>query len=185
MGIPRLTQNASRSSRNSASTRKTSAKPAKPLCSISASVLFSDSASFCQTVSETPSGRRACASATYPVARAAMSSALWSPVRKTETIIVGSTSKRASWSVSSNPSTTVATSPRRRRLPSARVQSTRSSNSAPRYACPMVRSRISPRSVRTEPPGRSSEDRRTASATWSNVMPCRRRSSSETSMEIS
>ncbi len=130
--MPRLTQNARRSSRNSASTRNTSAKPAKPVCSISASWLLSDSASFCQTVSETPSGRRACASATYSVASAARSTALWSPVRKTETIIAGSTSNRAYWSVSSNPSTTVATSPRCRRLPSARVQSARSSNSAPR-----------------------------------------------------
>ena len=76
MGMPRLTQNAKRSSRNSASTRNTSANPAKPLCSMSESWLFSDSASFCQTVSDTPSGRRACASATYSVARAAMSIAL-------------------------------------------------------------------------------------------------------------
>ena len=132
MGMPRLTQNARRSSRNSASTRNTNANPAKPLRSISASWLLSDSASSCQTVSETPSGRRACASSTYSVASAASSIALWSPVPKTETIIVGSTSKRAYWSVSSNPSTTVATSPSCRRLPSGRVQSSRSSNSAPR-----------------------------------------------------
>ena len=49
----------------------------------------------------------------------------------------------------------------------------------------MVRSRISPPSVRTDPPGWSSDERRTASATWSNVSPCRRRSFSETSIEIS
>ena len=42
--------------------------------------------------------------------------------RNTETSIVGSTSNRAYWSVSSNPYTTVATSPSRSRLPSARVQ---------------------------------------------------------------
>ena len=35
------------------------------------------------------------------------------------------------------------------------------------------------------PPGRSSDERRTASATWSNVISCRGRSSSETSIEIS
>ena len=40
-----------------------------------------------------------------------MSSALWSPVRKTEISTVGSASKRANWSVSAKPSTTVATSP--------------------------------------------------------------------------
>ena len=185
IGIPRLTQNARRSSRNSASTRNTSANPATPLRSISESWLFSDSASFCHTVSVTPSGRRARASSTYCMASSAISTALWSPVRKTETSIVGSKSKRAYWSVSSKPSTTVATSPSRRRLPSGRVHRTRSSNSAPRYACPMVRRRISPPSVRTDPPGRSSDERRTASATWSNVSPCRRRSFSGTSIEIS
>ena len=63
------------------------------------------------------------------------------------------------------PSTTVATSPSRRRLPSGRVHRTRSSNSAPRYTCPMVRSRISPPSVRTDPPGRSSDERRLTMST--------------------
>ena len=57
---------------------------------------------------------------TYCVASSAISTALWSPVRKTETSIVGSKSNRAYWSVSSKPSTTVATSPSRRRLPSVR-----------------------------------------------------------------
>ena len=147
--------------------------------------MLSDPASFWQTVSEMPSGRCVSAASTYSPASAAISIALWSPVRNTETSIVGSMSNRAYWSVSSNPSTTVATSPSRSRLPSARVHSIRSSNSALRYACPIVRSRISPRSVRTDPPGRSSDERRTASATWSNVIPCRRRSSSETSIEIS
>ena len=49
----------------------------------------------------------------------------------------------------------------------------------------MVRRRISPPSVRTEPPGRSSDERRTAFATWSNVMPWRRNATSDTSIEIS
>ena len=49
----------------------------------------------------------------------------------------------------------------------------------------MVRSRISPLSARTEPPGRSSDERRTADATSSNVNPWRRRAISETSIEIS
>ena len=132
MGMPRLTQNARRSSRNSASTRKTSANPATPVLIIRDSRLPSIFAESCQIVSVTPSGSRACASSTYSAASAASSIALWSPVRKTETIIARSTSKRASWSVSSKPSTTVATSPRCRRLPSARVQRTRLSNSAPR-----------------------------------------------------
>ena len=59
-------------------------------------------------------------------------------------------------------------------------------------SCSLVRSRvsagnssISPPSVRTDPPGRSSDERRTASATSSKVMPCRGRAVSETSMEIS
>ena len=145
--MPRLTQNARRSTRNSASTRNTSANPATPLRSISQSWLFSDSASFCHTVSVTPSSRRARAASTYCLASSAISTVLWSPVPKTETSIVGSEvrevyasatgssvpktetsivgseSKRAYWSVSSKPSTTVATSPSRRRLPSARVHS--------------------------------------------------------------
>ena len=66
-----------------------------------------------------PSGRRASASATYSLASVTISIALWPPVWNSETSIVGSTSNRAYWSVSSNPSTTVATSPSRGRLPSA------------------------------------------------------------------
>ena len=85
IGMPRLTQNARRSSRNSASTRNTSANPATPLRSISESWLFSDSALFCHTVRVTPSGRRARAHSTYCVASSAISTALWSPMRKTET----------------------------------------------------------------------------------------------------
>ena len=49
----------------------------------------------------------------------------------------------------------------------------------------MVRSRISPLSARTEPPGMSSDERRTASATSSKVSPWRRSATSETSIEIS
>ena len=39
--------------------------------------------------------------------------------------------------------------------------------------------------MRTEPPGRSREERRTASATWSKVIRCRRNAISDTSIEIS
>ena len=59
------------------------------------------------------------------------------------------------------------------------------SNSAPRYAWPIVRRRISPLSLRTDPPGMSSDERRTASEMSSNDKPWRRRASSDTSMEIS
>jgi len=48
-----------------------------------------------------------------------------------------------------------------------------------------VRSRISPLSLCTEPPGRSIDDRRTARATSSKVSPWRRSADSETSMAIS
>ena len=57
------TQIASRSSRNSASIRNNSANPAKPLRSITESWLLY-LASFCQTVSEMPSGRRVSATST-------------------------------------------------------------------------------------------------------------------------
>ena len=49
----------------------------------------------------------------------------------------------------------------------------------------MVRRRISPLAARTEPPGRSSDERRTAVATSSKVSPWRRSAASETSIEIS
>ena len=69
--------------------------------------------------------------------------------------------------------------------PSGRVSTVMSSNSGAVYFWPRVRTRISPASVRMEPPGRSSEDVRTAPATWSKVRPLRVRVSSETSMESS
>ena len=67
--------------------------------------------------------------------------------------------------------TTVATSPRRRRLPSARVYSTRFSNSALRYACLIVRSRISPRSIRTAPPEGPATSAEPRPPTWSERHP--------------
>ena len=58
IGMPRLTQKASRSSRNSASTMKTRANPVAPLRSMRVSRSFSTSAWSCQSVIETPSGSR-------------------------------------------------------------------------------------------------------------------------------
>ena len=63
-GIPRLTQKARRSSRNSASTPKTSTNPAAPLRSMIDRRSFSTSAWSCQTVKKIPSGIRACARST-------------------------------------------------------------------------------------------------------------------------
>ena len=63
MGIPRLTQNARRSSRNSASITNTSAKPMAPFRSMSDSRSIRTSAWFIQTVSVIPSGMPACARA--------------------------------------------------------------------------------------------------------------------------
>ena len=57
MGIPRLTQNARRSSRNTASRANTSARPAAPFPSMSPSRSISASAWFIQPVSLIPSGR--------------------------------------------------------------------------------------------------------------------------------
>ena len=185
MGMPRLTQNASRSSRNRASTRNTSTNPPSPFRSMVVSRAWSIVDWSCQTVSKMPAGSVGRVRSTYSWTRAAMSSALWSPVRKTEISTVGSASKRANWSVSAKPSTTVATSPSSSRVPSARVSRTRLSYSLPRYAWPIVRRRISPLSLRTEPPGRSSDERRTALATSSKVSPWRRSAVSDTSMEIS
>ena len=127
IGIPRLTQKASRMSRNSASTTKTSMNPAAPFSNMIASRSVSTSDWSCQTVSLTPSGNQASARRTKSRTAAATSSALWSPERYTDTVTAGSSSKRARWSVSAKPSTTVATSPSSRRLPSGRVQSTRRS----------------------------------------------------------
>ena len=59
IGMPRLTQKASRSSRNSVSTMKTSTNPLAPVRSIRLRRSFSTSASFSQIVIETPSGSRA------------------------------------------------------------------------------------------------------------------------------
>ena len=58
------------------------------------------------------------------------------PVRKTERSTAGSASRRPNWSVSANPSTTLATSPTCRRVPSARAMSTRFSNSVPQVRLP-------------------------------------------------
>ena len=49
----------------------------------------------CQIVSEMPSGRVGRVRSTYSWTSPAISSALWSPVRNTETSTVGSASKRA------------------------------------------------------------------------------------------
>ncbi len=57
IGMPRLTQTASRSSRNSASIRNTSANPARPLRPMIDSRPCMYSAWFCHTVSAMPSGR--------------------------------------------------------------------------------------------------------------------------------
>ena len=184
-GMPRLTQNARRSSRNSASRMKTTTKPDRPFRTINDRRALSNFAWSCQTVIEIPSGNVAWVRSTKSLTSRPMSSALWSPVRKTESRTVGSMSKRANWSVSAKPSTIVATSPRRSRVPSALVTRTMSSYSAPRYACPIVRRRISPLSLRTTPPGRSSDDRLTARATSSKVSPYRRSAASETSTAIS
>ena len=70
-------------------------------------------------------------------------------------------------------------------MPSGRVHSARFSNCEPRYAWPSDLSRTSPPSVRIEPPGRSTEDCLTASATRSKVSPCRRSADSDTSIAIS
>ena len=64
MGIPRLTQNASRSSRKSASTTKTSRNPVAPLRSMRLSRSLRTFAWSCQIVSEMPSGSRDCESST-------------------------------------------------------------------------------------------------------------------------
>ena len=56
MGMPRLTQNASRSSVSSASTMKTSTNPVAPLRAMSHSRSLRIRAVFCQTVSEIPGG---------------------------------------------------------------------------------------------------------------------------------
>ena len=61
IGIPRLTHTARRISRNSASTPKTSTKPAAPLFSRSASRPFRISDWSCQSVSVIPSGNQASA----------------------------------------------------------------------------------------------------------------------------
>ena len=63
IGIPRLTQKARRSSRNSASITNTSAKPMAPFRSMSDSRSIRTSAWFIQTVSVIPSGMPACARA--------------------------------------------------------------------------------------------------------------------------
>ena len=64
IGIPRLTQKASRMSRNSVSTTKTSRKPAAPLPSMMASRSDSTSDWSCHTVSVMPSGSHAPARST-------------------------------------------------------------------------------------------------------------------------
>ena len=132
IGIPRLTHTASRSSKNKARTRKTRRNPVAPFRSISERRAFSNLAESCHTVSATPAGTWLCAMATYSYTRSAISIALWLPVRNTDTRMVGCTSKRPYWSVSANPSTTVATSPNWSRLPSGRVQRTIFSYSSPR-----------------------------------------------------
>ena len=58
MGIPRLTQNASRSSRNRLSRMNTSRKPVPPVRSIRRSCESMISPTFCQTVMEMPGGQR-------------------------------------------------------------------------------------------------------------------------------
>ena len=64
MGMPRLTQNASRNSRKSASTMKTSTNPVAPLRAMRVSRPARISPWSCQIVSEMPSGTRACMSST-------------------------------------------------------------------------------------------------------------------------
>ena len=64
IGIPRLTQKARRSSRNSVSTTKTRMNPVAPLRSMSVRRSFSTSAWSCQSVIEMPSGSRALARST-------------------------------------------------------------------------------------------------------------------------
>ena len=184
-GIPRATQPASLRRRKRARTRNTSTNPVRPLRSSRESRSRRILLSSCQVVSRMPSGSRGWVSSTYCFTRSEMARALWSPTRNTFTMTAGSPSKRADWSVSAKPSTTVATSPMRRRVPSGRVVSGSAANSAPRYACPSVRSRISPPSVSRLPPGRSSEARRMAEATRSKVSPYRRSASSEISIAIS
>ena len=148
IGMPRPTQgNPSRSSSNGARTRDASAKPARPLRSISESwLLMTWRRSARPCARSIPAGRRPRA-ARSPRRRSRSRSGPLS--RRPRPSSSDTTSKRASWrSVSSKPSTTVATSPRCRRSRPPATTEPGSSNSFPRYACPFVRSRISPRSVR-------------------------------------
>ena len=124
-----------------------------------------------QAVNPTPLGRVACRCSTNRFTASLISISFSCLVDITLMPKLGSPLKKAKLSTSANPSRMVAMSPRVTRVPSGRVRRTISSNSAPVYAWPFVRSRISPDSERMAPPGRSTDQPRTARATWSRVRP--------------
>ena len=130
-GMPIDTQIEMRKRRKSASTAKTRARPWAPLRRSRFRRLRRISEASCHTSARIPSGSSGRSCSTYSCTALATCRALSSPTRKTWTITTGRPLKRASWSVSSKPSTTVATSRRWTRVPSGRVITTISSNSGP------------------------------------------------------
>ena len=117
--MPAAAQNASRKSRKSVRHNTTSASPIAAFFTSRSIRFCNSSASFCQSVTSSPGGRLASKlSARWALVAATTSRTCSSPIRNTLTVAAGASPNRVEISVSSKPSTTVATS-RRRTLPPA------------------------------------------------------------------